>query len=331
MELLERFSRGDLEAFEALFRQFQGEVYGWMIRIVRNSAAAEDLTLEAFWRAYRGHARFDPARSFPAWIRRIATNVALDHLRRARPEDPLPDQLPDSGHGDPAANREMAAQIRAAFLKLPPRLRLVATLALVEERPYEEISAALHISVTAIKLRVFRAVRRLRQTLKRMGSNREGSQPRTMEEALARCRATCGPRRTRARPVATDAPPAGAASGRGSVAGLGAGRAAGGVVPAVSAGNPGAAVPPVKEGSPMTHHPYLRAYMAGIVVPTGFLLVRMTGFCLVRYVYNISEPVECVMVFPMAVVPNPWGAWNMLFLLLFVFFSEVIPALLDHL
>ncbi len=63
----------------------------------------------------------------------------------------------------------------------------------------------------------------------------------------------------------------------------------------------------------MNQHTYLRAYMAGIVTPTVFLLVVATVFCIARYVYNIPVPVERVIVFPMAVVPNLWGLWNMLF------------------
>ena len=62
----------------------------------------------------------------------------------------------------------------------------------------------------------------------------------------------------------------------------------------------------------MNTHPYLRAYMPGIVVPTVFLLVAMTGFMLARFVYNVPVPIERVIVFPMAVVPNLWGAWNVL-------------------
>ncbi len=55
MELLERFAAGDVDAFEALFRQYQGEVYRWLMRIVRNTAVAEDLTVETFWRMHRAH------------------------------------------------------------------------------------------------------------------------------------------------------------------------------------------------------------------------------------------------------------------------------------
>jgi hypothetical protein len=64
----------------------------------------------------------------------------------------------------------------------------------------------------------------------------------------------------------------------------------------------------------MNRHPYLRAYLAGICVPTIFLLVVATAFAFLRYVYSFPVPVERVIVFPMAVVPNLWGLWNILFL-----------------
>src|SRR3984957_18228018 len=93
MELLQRFATGDLEAFASLFRQYQREVYRWVMRIVRDTAVAEDLTVEAFWRAHKAHAGFDPEANFAAWLRRIATNLALDHLRKRRPYVELPDYL----------------------------------------------------------------------------------------------------------------------------------------------------------------------------------------------------------------------------------------------
>ena len=62
----------------------------------------------------------------------------------------------------------------------------------------------------------------------------------------------------------------------------------------------------------MNKHPLLRAYLAGICLPTIFLLVVATGFMFVRYVYNLPIPVERVIVFPMAFVPNLWGLWNLL-------------------
>jgi hypothetical protein len=61
------------------------------------------------------------------------------------------------------------------------------------------------------------------------------------------------------------------------------------------------------------NHPYLRAYMAGIVVPTAFLLVAMTAFTLARFVFEVPVPIERVIVFPMALIPNLFGVWNMLY------------------
>ena len=63
----------------------------------------------------------------------------------------------------------------------------------------------------------------------------------------------------------------------------------------------------------MNQHPYLRAYMAGITVPTAFLLVIMTGFFIARHVYAVPVPIERVIVFPMAILPNLFGVWNMLY------------------
>lgn len=172
MELLERFAQGDLDAFEILFRQFQNEVYGWVVRIVRDPGIAEDLTVETFWRIYRARARFDPARSFGAWARRVATNVALDHLRNVRPKIEFvefPEDLSQSPPPDPAVLQDIRERIARAFHQLPKNLKVAATLALIEEVPYEEIAEALSIPVGTVKSRVFRAVRLLRKKLNRLG------------------------------------------------------------------------------------------------------------------------------------------------------------------
>jgi len=169
IDVLPRFCHGDLDAFEMLFRQHQSEVYGWIVRIVRDPAAAEDLTVETFWRIYRAHARFDPARSFGPWARRIATNAALDHLKTARPETELPGNLPAPPLPEPGVSEELRRKTAHVFRRLPPKLQVAATLALVEEQPYKEIAEALGISTGAVKVRVFRAVRILRKELKRQG------------------------------------------------------------------------------------------------------------------------------------------------------------------
>jgi len=169
MDLFQRFALGEIDALEALVRQFQGDVYAWIVRIVRDPSIAEDLTVETLWRIYRARHQFRTDGNFAAWARRIATNLAIDHLRRKRPElsslrepaGPLPpDQL---------LQRETQEKIQQAFRRLPVKLQAAATLALVEERPYDEIADALGTSVGAVKLRVFRAVRILRKQLNRLG------------------------------------------------------------------------------------------------------------------------------------------------------------------
>ena len=165
MELLERFAAGDLQAFEVLFRQHQKEVYAWTVRIVRDTGIAEDLTVETFWRIYKHRAQFKPNGNFRAWARRIATNAALDHLRRRRPETALPENLACAPSPDGVVSREARDSINRAFRELPAKYRLVASLALVEEESYAEIAQAAGISESLVKVRVFRAVRILRKKL----------------------------------------------------------------------------------------------------------------------------------------------------------------------
>ena len=168
MELLDRFARGDVEAFEILFRQFHRDVYGWLVRLIRDPGAAEELTVEVFWRIYRAHARFDPSRGFGPWARRIASNAALDHLRRVsrqRAAVTMPaDSTPDS-----TARRDLHVRVERAFLTLPPKLRVVAELALIEEWPHEAIATSLGISRTAVRSRAFRAMKHLKNAFQREG------------------------------------------------------------------------------------------------------------------------------------------------------------------
>ena len=64
----------------------------------------------------------------------------------------------------------------------------------------------------------------------------------------------------------------------------------------------------------MNNYPYLRAYMAGISVPTPLLLVALSLFSVARFVYDVPIPVERVIIFPMAIIPNMFGLWNILHL-----------------
>lgn len=171
--VLDRFRQGDVDAFETLFRTHQRAVFGWVLRIVRDRGAAEDVTVETFWRIHRAHARFDPDRGFEPWARKIATRAAFDWLRRQKHESSAaPEMLenaaaPDTG--DAVVSAEIRHKTALAFAKLPAKLRIAALLAIVEGRPHKEVAEALGVTVAAVKLRVFRALRLLRRDLKAMG------------------------------------------------------------------------------------------------------------------------------------------------------------------
>ena len=173
IDVLRMFQQGDLDAFESLFRMHQRAVYLWILRIVRNPATAEELTVETFWRIYRAHARFEPVCGFEGWARRIATRAAFDWLRSTRTENALSVELVTDPAGparaDPAISAEIRQKTASAFQRLAPKLRIAAVLAVVEEQPHKEIAEALGISVAAVKLRVFRALRLLRKDLEQQG------------------------------------------------------------------------------------------------------------------------------------------------------------------
>jgi RNA polymerase sigma-70 factor (ECF subfamily) len=166
---LQTFARGDLAAFESLFREHQRDVYGWILRIVRDPPTAEELTLETFWRIWKARRRFDASRAFGPWARRIASNVALKHLTHRVHESVLQFEPAAAAQPDRVELDETRKGVARAFDGLAPKLRVVATLALVEEQDHEAIAAALGISVAAVKSRLFRAIRILRKKLTRMG------------------------------------------------------------------------------------------------------------------------------------------------------------------
>jgi RNA polymerase sigma factor (sigma-70 family) len=160
-------------AFETLFQAHQRAVYSWILRITRNPAAAEELTVESFWRIHQARARFNPEQGFEGWARRIATRVALDWLRSTKREASVSLELcaetAAPAENDPAISAEIRSKTALAFGRLPPKLRIAATLAVIEELPQKEVAEALGISVAAVKVRIFRALRLLRKDLERQG------------------------------------------------------------------------------------------------------------------------------------------------------------------
>ncbi len=172
-EALQRLASGDLDAFERVFRRYQSDVYRWIVQLVRDPAVAEELTVETFWRVYRSRKRFDARRPFQPWVRRIAVRLAIDHLRKADLSLPSTVAPVSSSDPDPLLRTELQTAIQQAFHALPVKLRVAAALALIEELPHREIADTLNLSLSAVKMRVARALRLLRKNLQKRGYDHE--------------------------------------------------------------------------------------------------------------------------------------------------------------
>jgi RNA polymerase sigma factor (sigma-70 family) len=154
--------------FDALYRETASDVFAYVLTLLRDRAAAEDVTAAAFERAYRRQGTFDAGRGTQrAWIFGIARNAALDELRRRRraatlladPEDPSADGRADDGD-DTALRR---ATVRAALAQLDPHERELISLKFHAGLSNTEIAKVLDVSETNAGTRVHRALTRLRK------------------------------------------------------------------------------------------------------------------------------------------------------------------------
>lgn len=170
-ELLAKARGGSLLAFEEIVKRYERRVYGIALRIVRRHEVADDVAQEAFMRAHQALSTFDLDRPFGPWICRIASNLAINHVRspQAR-EAPLPEghaETPAPGRGalDLVLEREAREVLERALLGLPAEQRAVFALRTFEELSYREISEALGISIGTVMSRLSRARERLREAL----------------------------------------------------------------------------------------------------------------------------------------------------------------------
>lgn len=170
-ELVERAVDGEREAFDELVRLTHRDAFGLALRLTGNEEDARDVVQDAYLRAYRGLGRFRGDARFSTWLYRIVANCSSTHTtkrRRYRHEQLPDDDLIVDAHpeSDPAAQAEAAGLRRAldaAIADLPPRLRSVVVLRDVYDLSHEAIAEELGISVSAAKVRLHRARRRLRE------------------------------------------------------------------------------------------------------------------------------------------------------------------------
>lgn len=169
--LLARARRGDAAAFEQVVLVHQRRVYATALRIVRSHAVADDVAQEAFVRAWRSLDRFDLSRPFGPWVRRIAANLAVNHVRSPRNrEEALPDREdPTPRAGDPLGQlleAEAARALEAALGELPAEQRAVFILRSFEGLSYAEIGEALGVPAGTVMSRLCRAREKLVRALR---------------------------------------------------------------------------------------------------------------------------------------------------------------------
>ena len=154
-------------AFEALYRSSRDDVYAYAAGLLRDRAAAEDVTAAAFERAYRKRSRFDPRRGNPrAWLFGIARNAALDELRRRRRRATLESDPTDAEAPSADDNAELALRrevVRAAMTKLDGHERDLLSLKFSGGLSNAEIARVLGVSETNAGTRLHRALTKLRK------------------------------------------------------------------------------------------------------------------------------------------------------------------------
>ena len=162
--LVSQTQRGETEAFSELVRRYQNSVFNVCYRMLAERRDAEDLTQETFIRAHQRLGSFDKERAFGPWIRRVADNMCLNHIKAQNPATELRDDERDyqyeTGENNPDGKQQSSEEkgdIRTAILDLPANYRAAIELRHYQEMSYKEISSQLNIPVTDVKSHLFRA------------------------------------------------------------------------------------------------------------------------------------------------------------------------------
>jgi RNA polymerase sigma-70 factor (ECF subfamily) len=181
-EMMLRVKAGDDSAFDYLVQKYRRPIIGFMYRMARNTAAAEDLAQEVFLRVYRSRANYEASAKFSTWLYRIATNLGVNHARdtrHERPENTVNLDEPDSETGttpdladktphveEEILRRERLVAIRQKVEALPERQKLAVLMHKYQEMDYRQIAEVLKLSESATKSLLFRAYETLRTELK---------------------------------------------------------------------------------------------------------------------------------------------------------------------
>jgi RNA polymerase sigma-70 factor (ECF subfamily) len=193
-ELLPRIAAGDRNAFAALFRRRQGDVYRFALHMTGSAAMAEDVTQDVFIAVMGDAGRFDPGRgSVTAWLCGVARNHARRRLERERTGEPIGDANYDFGHvlavtPDPLADlthAERLETLRRSVLSLPARYREVVVLCDLQDMTYADAAAALDCAIGTVRSRLHRG--RALLASKMLAAESAGGQNRKIMIGGSRC------------------------------------------------------------------------------------------------------------------------------------------------
>ena len=172
---------GDQKAYAALMRHYRDAIYFIMQKMTSNPSDADDLTIEAFSKAFNKLDQYTPDYAFSTWLFRIATNNCIDFLRKSKKNGPLNDASNDSQDDielhsempslspDPEESMIKSQQVkmmRTVVERLKPHYRTLVKMRYFQEYSYEEIAQALNLPTGTVKAQLFRARELLYNILK---------------------------------------------------------------------------------------------------------------------------------------------------------------------
>lgn len=171
-QLVERVQRGDQQAFGLLVAKYQRKLGRLLSRMIRDPAEVEDVTQEAFIKAYRALANFRGDSAFYTWLYRIGINTAKNHLAAQGRRAPTTTELElEEAEGFEEASllrdmdtpermlqtQQIARTVNAAMEALPDDLRTAITLREIEGLSYDEIAEVMNCPIGTVRSRIFRA------------------------------------------------------------------------------------------------------------------------------------------------------------------------------
>ncbi|OQP51860.1 RNA polymerase subunit sigma-24 [Niastella yeongjuensis] len=170
-ELVERCKQGDTQSFQTLYRQYSKAMFNTSLRIVNNTADAEDVLQESFLDAFRSLHDFHYRSTFGAWLKRIVINKSINILRKRRNDlvDMESNELQAVPEEEPVNEEEIkyrVEEVKKMITRLPDGYRTVLSLYLLEGYDHEEISQILNISHNTVRTQYVRAKQKLLTLIK---------------------------------------------------------------------------------------------------------------------------------------------------------------------